>query len=1090
MARRKGRNSRRIGRSRRILAGLVLVALVWPFYILAGRALCYLALRQIAGLTNTKIKTGSVSFHTNGSVLIKKLAIRPFEQQDGDDAILEAEAVYARFSLGSFLLLSPRLKVIDVKDFVFNAQYDLDADRWNLSALKIRPPKNRPSRMPRVRLSSGILQYTKTSNGKVEVAVSVPLDAEFKPEKRAQKGYGFEITTAGMNSGFGQSRLTGFWKPGSVVITGGISSVDVSEFEMAWMIDVMAGELTYGKDGSYSLKLRVEDLRSMRNPAPDKLALVEPATSKPSPFAVLQRFFDRYQPRGRIDVDLDASGDLNHLSESKLAGTVRCKDVSICYYKFQYAIDELAGQIDFTRSSVKLNNLSGRHGDVRLFFNGWSRGFGPDWKYMIRITSDQMPLDNDLYEALSPKQQEFWTAFSPTGSAAIDYRFSREPPTGKRKKLTVEPRGAEAEYRSFPYPLKNLTGKLSFERDRVIFSDVVSQMDDRKITLNGEVVTSGTDKKAYDLTARVENIPLDSTLEAALPKKQKDLFERFDPSGLASGWVNISATDKAPASVTADLSFKNASLKSDRLASPVSGISARAVFSPDLIVVKEFSGRYGNWQVSLTGQIQPNDELGQALYSMSVAFEDAELNDELFDLLPKSAREIVAEWKPAGRVNLVADLSKDEPAKSTDYAVTVEFLGNSVSFPKLPHPLRNVTGTLTVDGDVVQFKDVSATLDYEQPEPENEATVNVSGQVKLADGVFDSALLQVSAKDILFDEQLCSVLPQRARDLYDDLAAPGRFDLNFEEVRVETADDGQRSIDFTGDIALKSCGFKVSGSRIELDSVLETKGRYSTGQGFSSCRATLDRGTLKVWGKTLRSLSADILYDPNQALWSTEDLVADFYGGKLKGKFELKQPADQAGRYVLQTGFDNVDLKRFLADTKLEEASENGYTRGEMDGSLSINAQIGDSSTRIGACKLAISNMQVGKLSPLAKLFNVLQLAAPKDFAFDRMLVDSYIRHNDLRVRKLDLAGEAFAFSGSGQLDLQNLNVNLKLTARGQRLATDDPSVLQSLTEGLGQAVVRMDVAGNLHEPKVTTETLPVIRQTLGVFGTRPATSN
>jgi hypothetical protein len=35
-----------------------------------------------------------------------------------------------------------------------------------------------------------------------------------------------------------------------------------------------------------------------------------------------------------------------------------------------------------------------------------------------------------------------------------------------------------------------------------------------------------------------------------------------------------------------------------------------------------------------------------------------------------------------------------------------------------------------------------------------------------------------------------------------------------------------------------------------------------------------------------------------------------------------------------------------------------------------------------------------------------------------------------------------------------------------------------------------MDVAGNLHEPKVTTETLPVIRQTLQIFGTRPETSN
>jgi len=49
---------------------------------------------------------------------------------------------------------------------------------------------------------------------------------------------------------------------------------------------------------------------------------------------------------------------------------------------------------------------------------------------------------------------------------------------------------------------------------------------------------------------------------------------------------------------------------------------------------------------------------------------------------------------------------------------------------------------------------------------------------------------------------------------------------------------------------------------------------------------------------------------------------------------------------------------------------------------------------------------------------------------------------------------------------------------------------LQSLTEGLGQAVIRIDVAGNLHEPEITTETLPVIRETLRVLGAGPAKSN
>jgi len=157
-----------------------------------------------------------------------------------------------------------------------------------------------------------------------------------------------------------------------------------------------------------------------------------------------------------------------------------------------------------------------------------------------------------------------------------------------------------------------------------------------------------------------------------------------------------------------------------------------------------------------------------------------------------------------------------------------------------------------------------------------------------------------------------------------------------------------------------------------------------------------------------------------------------------------------------------------------------------MNGSLSLNARLGDNSSRIGTCRLAISDMQVGKLSPLAKILQVLQLSGPEDYAFDRMYVDSYIKQDGLFVEKLDLAGQSLAFFGSGWMDLKNRNVELALTARGKRLATDDPSILQSLTEGLGQAVVRIDVTGDLYDPKVTTKTLPLIEQTLNIFGVKP----
>ena len=1066
-----------------LVAGLILVPLSWFFYIEAGRILSHIAIRQIARLTNTKIKTGLVDFHTDGSIYIEQLVISP-KEQNGRDTILKAEKVHGQLSISSVLLLRPRLKVININDFVFTAQYDLDTGWSNLSGLKIKYNKSNLGRMPRISLKAGILQYSKISNGLAQVAVSVPIDADFGLDKNSEDGYSFEITTATMSSGFAKSRLQGLWKPGIVTIAGGISSIDVPELEMAWIIDVLAAEFKYDQNNDFSLKLSVPDLESKRNEALDNLASVGPIfLGKSGLFTALQGFWDMYQPKGMVDAELEMSGNLSRLSESTMAGNAYCKDAAFCYNKFPYAIEHLTGRIDFTKNSVTLNNLSGKHGETRFFLNGSCSDFGPNLKYGIRITSDNMPLDNDLYDALKTTQKKFWSAFSPTGFAAIDLQLNRQTQTDKETKLAVELHGAEAVYRNFPYQLQNLTGRLLFNKNKVFFSDVVSQVSQRKIILNGEIETRGADKPAiYDFLINVNNVPLDATLETALTEKQKNLYDQFCPAGLADGLIKVSTQDSGAPSVTAGLSFKNASLKLEQFPRPVSDITAKAVFTPDMINVKEFSGRYGNDLIFLTGQIHIDQEYRQSLYQLAIRLEQTLLNDDLLNLLPGSLNNIVSELKPEGSVNLSADLNKVSLTEPPDYSITLECLRNSVTIPKLPFPLKDITGTLTIKDNIIELKDIAAGIGNNVPATADNATIKLNGQAILADNTFSDILLHLSAKDISLANQLNLVLPQRVKPLYDKLSPTGLFDLDFENIRLSHTDDGQKSIDFDGDVIFNNSSFKTSGVSTKLNATLRTKGTYKTGEGLSSFQGTFNGGTLKIQGKSFTNLKTDVIYDPNSRHWSTQDLVADCYGGKLKGKFEFKQP----GEYVLQTGFDNIDLKQFLADTESGQALEQGHTSGKMNGSLSLNAMLDDNSSRIGTCRLSISDMQVGKLSPLAKILQVLQLSGPEDYAFDRLYVDSYIKQDELFVQKLDLAGQSLAFYGSGWMDLKNRSIELALTARGKRLATDDPSILQSLTEGLGQAVVRMDVSGDIYDPRVTTKTLPLIEQTLNIFGAKP----
>jgi hypothetical protein len=272
-------------------------------------------------------------------------------------------------------------------------------------------------------------------------------------------------------------------------------------------------------------------------------------------------------------------------------------------------------------------------------------------------------------------------------------------------------------------------------------------------------------------------------------------------------------------------------------------------------------------------------------------------------------------------------------------------------------------------------------------------------------------------------------------------------------------------------------------------STVKINGQIILADDVSSDRVELSAGNisfiadnLKVKGKSLTALSVDTRYDPNRKSWIAENLVADFYGGRLTGKFELKRSDEADLEYLLEAGFENVDLKQFLSDTYLKADPCDNYTSGRMSGLLSISGRTGESLPEIGRCRLLITDIRVGTLSPLAKPLYVLKLTQPEDFAFRQMLVDSYIQHNRLFLEKLDLSGKAIAFNGSGWIDLRNRNSDLVLFARGRRLATAEPSIIQSLTEGLGHGVVRMNITGNVYDPQVTTSILPVVKDAAGIL--------
>jgi hypothetical protein len=890
------------------------------------------------------------------------------------------------------------LREVFVDDFVLRAQHDIDRGQWNLSALKIPSPQSARGRMPLVWLENGVAEFSRVAGGRVRVIASTPVSAGLRPAERIVGGYSFNISSAGKQKLEGTA-IFGYWRPGRVVVGGRLSSNDIPGFERPWTIRALDTELTYEPNRAYELKAKVKGFSFPASPgAPGRniFAFDTESVRGKLPFVdALQKLFNKYNPSGSIDINLSATGNLKDISDSRIAGEVRCSDVAVCDRDFAYPAEHITGQIDVTERSVRLRGLTGRHGEVELAFAGWAADFGPDCKYHLQITSEDMLLDKDLYGALNKKEQNFWSAFSPSGVVAINYSRSRLSATEKDSALAVQLLDVNAQYGGFGYPLKQTKGLLFFGTDSVVFSDVISEWDGRRIEINGNIGFS-RERPTYDILINAEDVPLDAVLAEALPSAQRDFYNEFETSGRIDAKIKIvrKTGESSEGTFKAEVFPQGSSIKPKVLPVTISNVTGKIILSPDVVEIEGLAGQYSGGSVRLMGRIWPAEKEKMHGYCLTMLAKEIELNEELASSLPGQMSELAAELRPTGKVSLTADVSSDAKYNCGPNRLVIECLGDTIDSNLLPYPLRDISGTIVITRLQVRLEDIAAR-------------------------------------------------------------------------------------------AVHKIGLEAVGSMMKIDGKIDLGEGGSDGKGPQIIGGEMSFGgeNVRFRGKSLARVNAILGYDASTHRWLSRYFVADFYDGKMTGKLELSKSSRGDFDYLLDAGVTGANLRKFLADRQDEQRPAEHYSTGSMDGWLSVSGSIIDNNVRLGRCQARITDMEVGKRSPLAKLLAVLNLTEPKDYTFDQMTLDAYIQDNRMFLRQIDLSGGSLALEGAGRLDLNTNNIDLTLTARGSRLAKDNPSLWESLTEGLGRAVMRVEVKGKVSDPQISTKSLPVIGDTLEILG-------
>ena len=189
-------------------------------------------------------------------------------------------------------------------------------------------------------------------------------------------------------------------------------------------------------------------------------------------------------------------------------------------------------------------------------------------------------------------------------------------------------------------------------------------------------------KPIYYVSIDANDIPLDATLEKALPAQYRELYGQLEADGVADVQARVFSTGDAnnvgPVSYLADVVCRGRSLKAERLPVVLSDVAAELSVSPDSVNIKSLHGLYGQSRVALTGGMRLTGDRKSRQYHAKIAAEEVPFNETTIGLLPKSLAEQLAAFRPQGNVNLRMEIKTPDGNEPPVYAGEVECLGVTI----------------------------------------------------------------------------------------------------------------------------------------------------------------------------------------------------------------------------------------------------------------------------------------------------------------------------------------------------------------------------------------------------------------------------
>lgn len=1061
---------------------LILVCVVFGVYIAGFFAIPRLAQAKLQKQFGAAARVQSGSFTFPGRIRLKGVAIAEDQQALADNPILSADRIDITLHPIQLLMGRVVLSSISLNDFLFLADRDQDKHQWNFQRLAFDRNTSSVSAGPiLVKLNRGAVKIRQQDEGVYRAVALFSLGGQIAADPK-KNTYNFSFHSEN-KFGYAGSELQGVFslntdqEPGRFGLTGRLQMPGAKILNNAWnlddiridcrfspeMLDVTAfgfkmgsGDLTVSgrvdlsQQALSDVRIKLNGLAMSETFVPDTIVYSQ---AEKLVGAGLWEFFQRFHPAGSGDLDMVINGPLRQFSDLSAEGTIHSRDVSVQDDSFPYRIEHLEGDIVLSGGSLEVGPLTADHGDVEMVIAGTIKNFAANASMDLRTTSENMRLDDDLYWALKdPIDKRMWTWFAPSGITGIDNRFQMSPDGHTSQTLELHLKSVNAIYSNFPYALENLTGTIIMENGRIRIDNVAAIYDDeRNVTISGEVIDFKNPKPAFRIDVDAVNIPLDDRLIRALPNDRQTLFDALQIDGRGDFKVQLfSRQDPDPFYdyvVSTDLTASKLLYEPFPLA--MSDVRLHADVTRERIDIHTFDADTPEGRISLSGQVQPEGtDPEQPGVCLALGLRHFDLDEMFWNAAGTAAEEMLGKLRLSGPVDIAGQLTHNfSDASCGDTDLTVECTNNPVIWDQ--NSIGLTTGRFILEKDRVRFEEFHLA------------------------GIDLAAIPE-------------AVLSEQMRTFYQAISPSGSVNVLVADGFAELSPDGPERIDLSFRADCNDVLLGLSDTLHIMDGTLD--GRIMTdlqsNQGLTEAVCTAGRMSYGDW--TVDHLQGDLKYDPAQTQLDATNLTGQFYGGSVSGEFNVGIVQQTAPHYTLGFRYQDVDLVQLLKRKSVDPASK--PTQGRASGLMTLEGPFGEMEKSKGVFTSTIENLKIGTQSFLGKILTAVQLKEPQDYVFSRIEVDATAAGSELQCHRVRIVGDPLIFQGSGTVNIKEETMDMQFVAWDQKMGTED-TILDMIARGIGSALWRLEMKGDISEPKIDSVYLSVLKQPLDIFKKKNNTS-